>query len=66
MQTNQGTRVTVWATRMYSKKTGADFEQLLATYDLESGELLSSVQIDERFRSDDFRLDWDHGNRAWG
>ncbi len=66
MKTDQGTRLTVWTTRIYSKKVGADYDQLLATYDVGTGERLSNVLIDKRHSSDDFTIYWDHGSRAWG
>lgn len=59
-------KLAVWCTRIYGKRSGADYEQYIRTFDLMTGRHLGSVRIDPRYRSDDYRLYWPGGDKAWG
>jgi hypothetical protein len=58
-------RFSVWLTRVYSKKVGADYAHILRTYDVESGTELATVRVSPRHYDEDFRIYPPAGNRAW-
>jgi hypothetical protein len=58
-------KLSVWSTRIYSKKVGANYEQLLTTYDLKSGKCHGSVQLTKRHYSHQFYIFRASGEKAW-
>lgn len=66
LPTQGESKLAAWCTRIYGKKAGADYEQYIRTFDLMTGRHLGSVRVDPKYPSDDYRLYWTGGNKAWG
>lgn len=66
LPSDSGPILSVWCTRIYPKRVGADYDQHIRTYDLATGESTGSIQIDQKYFSDDYRLYRAEGNLAWG
>lgn len=66
LPTRSGSGLAVWCTRIYGKRSGADYEHYIRTFDLMTGKHLGSIRIDPRYLSDEYRLYWPGGDRAWG
>ena len=66
VQTEGRPKLAVWCTRIYGKKTGAEYEQYIRTFDLTTAELQGAVKLDDKYFSDDYRLYWWGGRDAWG
>ncbi len=63
---NNTPQLTVWFTRILSKRFGANFDQRLRCYELKSGNALDYIQMSMRYYTDDYRFYWLSGNYAWG
>ena len=63
---NNTPQLTVWFTRIHSKRFGTDYDQRLRCYELESGRSLDYIQMLKRYYDDDYRIYWLSGQYAWG
>jgi hypothetical protein len=63
---NNTPQLTVWFTRIHSKRFGADYDQRLRCFELESGKSLEYVQMVNRYYNNDYRIYWLSGKHAWG
>ena len=61
-----GPRLTLWLTRRYGKRVGADWNQNLATFDLATGERLGLVKLVDRHGDDEYAIHRISQTRAWG
>lgn len=60
------TLLSVWLTRIHTKRFGANFEQRLQTFDLESGQSLGTIEMVKKHYSNDYQFYWDKESNAWG
>ncbi len=58
--------LTTWLTRYHFKRFGADYDQRLETFELNSGKLLGIAQMVKRHYDDEYRIYWSGGDKAWG
>ena len=63
---NDETLLSVWLTRIHAKRFGANFEQRMQTFNLESGQNSGTVEMVEKHYSNDYKFYWDEGKNAWG
>jgi hypothetical protein len=61
-----GPYLTVWSTRVHSKRVGADYDQLLMTYNLKTGKLMGRLEMIHKHYASEYNLYWSHGDKAWG
>lgn len=67
VQTENDPLIAVWSTRIFSKRFGgADYDQRIKTFALETGEPLGMVEMLHRHSSSDYRIYWSRGHTAWG
>lgn len=66
LPTTESPKLAVWCTRIYGKRVGSDYEQYIRIFDLMSGTHLKSLKVDPKYPSDDYRLYWPGGDKAWG
>gem|GEM_PF-2788439 len=65
-ETNGKPCLSTWLTRYHFKRFGAVHDQRLKTFELETGKPMGMVQMVKKHYSDEYRLYWSGGDKAWG
>jgi len=66
VKAEQELTLSVWFTKKYSQKVGADYDQKLMSFDLFTGAPHGSVVMVQRDHSDEYKIYWTSGAKAWG
>jgi hypothetical protein len=59
-------QITLWLTRIHSKRVGASYDQLIKTFDLESGRILGVAEMAKKCDDGAYSVYWNSGGHAWG